>query len=73
MSEMQKELLHDIMALSPLERAQFVDAIMASLDQPDAEIDALWKEEVESRISAYEQGKLKSVPLDEVLSKYASS
>ena len=60
------------MALSPTERAQFVDAIMTSLDQPDEKIDALWKEEVESRISAYERGELEAISLNDVLSKYSS-
>ena len=72
MSETQKELLHNVMALSPTERAQFVDAIMTSLDQPDEKIDALWKEEVESRISAYERGELEAISLNDVLSKYSS-
>jgi putative addiction module component (TIGR02574 family) len=73
MSETQKELLHDVMSLSPLERAQIVDEIMLSLDQPDEKIDALWKEEIESRISAYEKGDLKTVSLNDVLSKYSPS
>ena len=72
MSETQKELLHNVMALSPTERAQFVDAIMTSLDQPDEKIDALWKEEVESRISAYARGELEAISLNDVLSKYSS-
>ena len=73
MSETQKELLHSVMALSPTERAQFVDAIMTSLDEPDEKIDALWKEEAESRISAYERGELETISLNDVLSKYTSS
>ena len=73
MSETQKELLQNVMSLSPLERAQIADEIMLSLDQPDKQIDALWREETESRISAYEKGELKTVSLHDVLSKYSSS
>ena len=73
MSETNLELLHDVMKLSPGERAEFVDAIMTSLDQPDPTIDALWKSEAQSRIAAYEQGEIETVSLHDVLSKYGMS
>jgi len=41
-----------------------------SLDKPDAELDRLWAEEAESRLVAYKNGELKTVSLEEVLSKY---
>jgi hypothetical protein len=43
---------------------------LKSLDEPDAEIDKLWKQESEARIDAYEKGQLKSVSAAEVFSKY---
>lgn len=35
-------------------------------------IDALWRKEVEDRIQAYQDGKLQSVSLADVLAKYRS-
>ena len=56
--------------LPPADKARIADELLASLDQPDEAIDALWKKEVEERISAYKSGALKSVSLAEVLAKY---
>jgi hypothetical protein len=40
------------------------------LDNPDEHIDELWRKEAEDRVSAYRQGKIGCVSLNEVLSKY---
>ena len=65
-----KGIVKDVLKLSPLERANLVDHLLSSLDQPDENIDNLWRIEVEDRIKAYKSGKIKSVVLEEVLSKY---
>ena len=54
------------------DQALVVDKLLSSLDQPDEAIDALWRKEAEDRIKAYNEGKLKSVSLEEVLVKYRS-
>jgi len=36
----------------------------------DTEVDALWAQEAEDRINAYEQGKMRAVSLEDVLRKY---
>jgi putative addiction module component (TIGR02574 family) len=64
------EILKEILALKPVQKAELVDKLISSLDEPDKEIDELWIKEVESRIDAYEQGKIKAVSLEEVLEKY---
>ena len=65
-----QEILKEALTLPFKERATLVDDLLASLDQPDEEIDILWRKEVEDRIAAYKAGKMKVVSLDEVLSKY---
>ena len=65
-----KEIRNRAMELPVLEKARLVDELLSSLDQPDEEIDALWRKEIEDRIKAYQAGKLQSVPLAEVLAKY---
>jgi putative addiction module component (TIGR02574 family) len=72
MSTKTREILNQALALSPVEKAKLVDFLLSSLDKPDEEIDSLWREEVEKRLEAYQSGKLTSVSLQHVLSKYQS-
>jgi putative addiction module component (TIGR02574 family) len=64
------QILKDIMKLSPKERARLADQIISSLDQPDEKIDVLWRKEVENRVKAYQEGKIKTVTLKEAMAKY---
>jgi len=64
------DILKEAIQLDPNEKAKLVDQLITSLDKPDKEIDKLWAEEAESRLEAYQQGNLKAVSLEEVLSKY---
>ena len=70
MAVTSREILKEALTLPFKERATLVDDLLASLDQPDEEIDILWRKEVDDRIAAYKAGKMKVVSLDEVLSKY---
>ncbi len=70
MATKTERVLKDVLTLPPIERANLVDHILSSLDQPDEEIDSLWRKEVEDRIKAYKAGKIRSVSLKEVLLKY---
>ncbi len=64
------EILKEVLTLKPDQKAELVDKVLSSLDQPDREIDELWAIEAESRIDAYEQGKIKALSLEKVLEKY---
>ncbi len=70
MAEKPQEILKEALTLPSKERATLVDDLLASLDQPDDEIDNLWRKEVDDRIAAYQTGKMRAVTLNEVLSKY---
>ncbi len=63
-------ILDQALTLSPAKKAELIDRLLKSLDHPDAEIDKLWAEEAESRIDAYESGKIEAITLREVLEKY---
>lgn len=65
-----KEILEEVLALPPVEKANLVDNILSSLDQPDERLDALWYKEVEDRIDAYKAGRINTVSLEQVLAKY---
>jgi putative addiction module component (TIGR02574 family) len=52
-------------------RAALAERLLESLDpvseQERAEIDQAWAEEAEERIQAYRQGRIKTIPGDDVL------
>jgi putative addiction module component (TIGR02574 family) len=56
--------------LSANEKIELIDALLATVDKPDAEIDALWAVEAESRLSAYQKGEIQALDLNQVLAKY---
>ena len=61
-----EELLKEALKLKPQDRFTMVDGLLRSLDQPDAEVDAIWAEEAEKRLQAYRAGKLAGIPMEEV-------
>lgn len=64
------KILEEALTLKPDEKAELIDLLLASLDKPDQEIDHLWAKEAESRLDAYETGKIKALSLRETLEKY---
>ena len=70
MTEAAKTLSVQARKLSPSERLELVDDILASLDEPDPSIDKLWAKEAEDRLAAYRRGEIKAIPLEQVLAKY---
>jgi putative addiction module component (TIGR02574 family) len=55
--------------LSVNEKIALIDALLATVDKPDAEIDALWALEVESRLSAYQKDEIQALDLNQVLAR----
>ena len=70
MTESTKTLSIEARKLSPAERIDLVDDILASLDEPDSSIDGQWAREAEDRMAAYRRGEIRAIPLEEVLAKY---
>jgi putative addiction module component (TIGR02574 family) len=70
MTDKTKILIEEARKLSSEERIELVEAIMTSLGEPDADIDAAWATEVEDRIAAHERGEMTARPAAEVLAKY---
>lgn len=61
-----KEILEQALKLRPEERFLVIEGLIKSLDEPDKELDAIWAEEAEKRLMAYREGKLKSIPMEEI-------
>ena len=63
-------IFKNALTLEPLQKTELIDRLLSALDKPDREIDELWAKEAEDRIDAYDQGKIKAIPLEKVLEKY---
>ena len=70
MTDAAKKISTQARKLSPEERLELVDDLLASLDEVDPAIDSLWAREAEERLAAYRRGEIEAVPLQEVLAKY---
>ena len=60
-----QELIQDLLALPATDRARIADELLASLDLPDAEVDAHWIAEAERRLQAYDSGEVKALDEEE--------
>lgn len=69
MSDRVKELSREGRKLPPAERAELIDDLISSLDEPDARIDALWAAEAEDRLAAIKSGEMGVQDLDEALAE----
>ena len=66
----QETLFENAIKLKPVEKANLIEGLMASLENPDSSIDSIWEEEALKRYNAYKKGQIAAKDLDEVLKKY---
>jgi putative addiction module component (TIGR02574 family) len=59
-------ILHQALELSTNDRAALVEGLIASLDKPDAALDAIWLKESEDRLAAYRTGELGAIDSEQV-------
>ena len=69
MNEKVKALSQEARKLSPAERAELIDELIASLDRPDASLDALWAREAEDRLAAHDRGEMAMHSIPDVVAK----
>jgi putative addiction module component (TIGR02574 family) len=61
------KVLEEAKRLSPMERAELIEGLLESFNlKRRKEIDAAWAKEAESRIDAYESGKIEDLPVSKV-------
>ena len=65
-----QELYQQLNQLPPLEKIQLAELLLADLDMPNPEIDAIWRKEAQKRWQAYQAGELKTVDYETVMQKY---
>jgi putative addiction module component (TIGR02574 family) len=63
-------LLEEALKLSPMERAELVENLLSSFEFPSRKtIDALWAQESEDRIDAFERGEITAIPAEQVFAE----
>jgi len=69
MSDRVKSLSLEARKLPVAERAELIEDLLASLDEPDARIDALWAEEAERRLKLLDSGDMGARDAAEVMAE----
>lgn len=65
-----KQIFKKVLSLPPVERAELIERVFHSFDYPGRNnFDVLWAKEAESRIDAFENGKLKAVSAKKVFQR----
>jgi len=64
------QLAEKVIGLRPIERIRLVEAILYSLDKPDADIEESWVAESEVRYQAYKRGELQAYDWDEIKNRH---
>ena len=63
---MLEPVIKEVLQLKPQEKFVVIESLLESLDQPDKSIDEIWAIEAEKRLKAYREGKISTVPMEEV-------
>ncbi|GAB6057869.1 addiction module protein [Desulfonatronum parangueonense] len=63
-------IFNEALSLKPSEKVQLIELLISALDESDKDTAQLWSKEAESRVDAYDQGKICAVSLQKVLQKY---
>ena len=65
-----QELYQQVSQLPSLEKLRLAELLLADLEMPNPEIDAIWREEAQKRWQAYKAGELKIISYESVIQKY---
>ena len=64
------QILKEALELTPVDRAEMIEKLFLSFDSSgDRRVDGTWAEEIESRIDAYDQGKMTASSAEDVLAR----
>ena len=62
-----ENILAEALELPPMERAELVENLLSSFEfQSRGTIDALWAQEAEDRVDAFERGEMTAIPAKDV-------
>jgi len=67
MTDKTQTIVEQALKLSPTERAEVAEQLLASLDEAlDSDVEKAWQEEVQQRLQQVERGEVKTIPWEEV-------
>lgn len=67
MTDKTQAIMEQALKLSPTERADMAEQLLASLDENlDSDVEKAWQEEVQRRLQQVERGEVKTIPWEEV-------
>jgi putative addiction module component (TIGR02574 family) len=67
MSRQTTRMLEEAKKLPPMERAELIEGLLDSFNlEQRKRIDDAWAREAESRIDAYDKGKIEGIPISKV-------
>ncbi len=67
MTQKSQVVLEEALKLSPNERAEVAEQLIASLEEaPDTAVEEAWQQEVQRRLQQVERGEVKTIPWEEV-------
>jgi len=69
MSILVEELSRQALSLSPEERIQLAQELLATVQEVDPEVEAAWDEEIRRRVAEIEDGTVKLIPAEEVFAE----
>ncbi len=70
MAAVAEKVMESALGLSPGDRAELIERLFLSFDKTtDRSVDEAWKAETESRIDAYDAGKISASPASEVFNR----
>lgn len=65
-----ENILAEALELPPVERAELVENLLSSFEfQSRKAIDALWAQEAEDRIDAFDRGEMVAIPVEDVFAE----
>ncbi len=65
-----KAILDKALQLKPAERLLLLEMLAKSLNNPDAKSEEIWKKEAEERVKYLKEGKVKTITLEEIKTRY---
>ncbi|HSR36242.1 MAG TPA: addiction module protein, partial [Desulfurivibrionaceae bacterium] len=70
MTATAEQILKQALGLPPIDRAELIERLFQSFDQSaDRRVDAAWSGEIESRIDAYDEGKITASAAEDVMAR----
>lgn len=69
MANLVEELSSQARTLPPADRVRLAEALLATVHEPDDEIEAAWADEIQLRIADIDAGTAKLIPAEEAFAE----